>query len=824
MPSPQPPDRTLTEWSVVYERWDPSSQPLREALTALGNGYFATRGAVEEHGAGGHHYPATYVAGAYDRQRSRVAERWIENEDLVCWPNWLLLSFRPEGGRWLDLDELELVSFRLKLDMKSGLLLRRIVVREHGRDTEVVSRRLVSMQSPHLAAIEQRIRPMNWRGRVAVRSALDGNVANRGVARYRALEGRHLAVLGTGLSGEEVVHLTVETLQSKIRMSLAARLRAFLDEEPASIDRRTVEEEGYVAQDFDCSIVEGQCLCIEKVVAIYTGRDRAISEPLYAASHAARRAPSFPALEAEHARAWARLWRRFDVTVAPCASDPDVQAILRLHIFHLLQSVSLHSVDLDAGVPARGLHGEAYRGHVFWDELFIFPLLNQCAPEVTRTLLMYRYRRLPEARRLAREAGYAGAMFPWQSGSDGREESQVVHLNPRSGRWVPDETHLQRHVSAAVAYNVWQYFEATGDLEHLSTYGAEILLEVARFFASYAEYDAADGRYHVRHVVGPDEYHTADPSRPGPGVDDNAYTNVMVAWTLRAALRTLEVLAADRRRELFEELQMTDGDVVRWDEIARRMYVPFLDGRLLAQFEGYSALAELDWEAYRARYGDIQRLDRILEAEGDTPNHYKASKQADVLMLFYLFSSSELTELFAMMGYTFDPSVIPETIDYYLARSSDGSTLSRVVHAWVLSRAHRPESYALFRQALASDIDDLQRGTTSEGIHLGAMAGTVDIARRCYGGIETREGVLWLDPRLPDELACMSLHVRYRGHWLDLEIERRRVRVAFHRGPSERVQVGVRGAMYTFEQGQTRDIDLTPPAPPGDGAAAAPRA
>src|SRR5690606_1172684 len=174
------------------------------------------------------------------------------------------------------------------------------------------------------------------------------------------------------------------------------------------------------------------------------------------------------------------------------------------------------------------------------------------APEITRALLMYRYRRLPAARRAARESGCRGAMFPWQSGSDGREESAIVHLNPRSGRWIPDETYLQRHVNAAIAYNVWKYFEATCDIEYLATYGAEILLEIALFFSTLATFDPHDGRYHLRNVVGPDEYHTRDPNRPGPGVDDNAYTNVMAAWTLRVALTALETLPAERRRELEE--------------------------------------------------------------------------------------------------------------------------------------------------------------------------------------------------------------------------------------------------------------------------------
>src|SRR5690606_31627367 len=154
----------------------------------------------------------------------------------------------------------------------------------------------------------------------------------------------------------------------------------------------------------------------------------------------------------------------------------------------LLQVASPHCADLDAGVGARGLHGEAYRGHVFWDELFIFPLLNMRMPDITRALLMYRYRRLDAARRAARRAGYRGAMYPWQSGSDGREETPVQYFNPRSGRWIPDNTHLQRHVGAAIAYNIWQYFQVTGDVDFLADVGAEMFLEIARFFASISTY------------------------------------------------------------------------------------------------------------------------------------------------------------------------------------------------------------------------------------------------------------------------------------------------------------------------------------------------
>ncbi|MFF7047262.1 hypothetical protein ACFY94_02670 [Streptomyces griseorubiginosus] len=182
--------------------------------------------------------------------------------------------------------------------------------------------------------------------------------------------------------------------------------------------------------------------------------------------------------------------------------------ILRLHLFHVLQTLSPHTADLDVGVPTRGLHGEAYRGHVFWDELFVLPYLNLHFPEVSRALLRYRHRRLEQACAAARATGRRGALYPWQSGSDGREETQRLHLNPRSGRWLPDHSRLQHHVGSAIAYNVWQYCEASGDAEFLHTKGAEMLLQIAASRPLRPSTTSAWDR--IRGVVGPDEYHERD--------------------------------------------------------------------------------------------------------------------------------------------------------------------------------------------------------------------------------------------------------------------------------------------------------------------------
>ncbi len=600
----------MNGWKLEYDGWDSHEQPLRETLCTLGNGYVATRGAAEESSAGDPHYPGTYLAGGYNRLPTEISGRVIENEDLVNWPNWLCLNFRPEGGEWLDVGSAGLLEFRQELDLKRGLLERRVRLKDgEGRITLLVSRRIVHMRQPHLAAIEWTLTAENWSGRLEIRSALDGNVTNSGVPRYRELNSRHLEFLESGELGNEAVRLMVRTTQSRITMAQVARTRLFHEDATAVVERRLILDGGSVGHTLTVDCKQWRPLRVEKVAAIHTSRDTAISEPALASQLAIERAGNFASLLESHEREWQNLWHRCDIQIA---GDSESQLALRLHIFHLLQTVSRHPTDV--GVPARGLHGEAYRGHIFWDELYIFPYLNTSIPELTRSLLLYRFRRLPEARHAAREAGYRGAMYPWQSGSDGREETQVMHLNPRSGRWLPDNTHLQRHVNAAIAFTVWDYYEATEDRDFLASHGAEMILEIAHFWSSLTTFNEEKDRFEICGVVGPDEYHTRYPDRETHGLDNNAYTNVMAVWVLRCAMQALDLLAEDRRRELLEDLGIDQHELHRWDEISRRMFIPFHDGDVISQFEGYEKLEEFDWTGYRARYGDIQRLDRILEA------------------------------------------------------------------------------------------------------------------------------------------------------------------------------------------------------------------
>jgi trehalose/maltose hydrolase-like predicted phosphorylase len=766
---------TPSVWSLVYEDFEPSSEGVRESLCTLGNGYFGTRGAAAWARADGVRYPGVYLAGGYNRLRTRIADREVESEDLVNLPNWLSLELNLAGAGWFDERRVHLLAYRQELDLRRGLLLRAMTFEdERGRRSTLRERRLVSMADMHAAALEVTVTAENWSGTVAVRSGVDGRVVNAGAKLYAKFNNRHLEPVLGEVVGDDAVLLLVRTAKSNLQVAEAARTRLHRDGRTVETVRSPELEPGYVAQTFEAPIATGETLRIEKYAALYTSRDAAIFEPAEAARKAIARASSFEAARAAHAQAWRHLWERFDIRLKAEDGEYEINLalLLRLNLFHLLQTASPHSIGLDIGVPARGWTGEAYQGHIFWDELFIFPTLTFRLPEIARSLLMYRYRRLDEARIAAARAGFRGAMFPWQSGSDGREETQAFNLNPRSERWVPDNSFRQRHVGSAIAWNVWQYLQITGDREFLLFYGAELMLEIARFWSSLAEFDEARGRYCIHGVMGPDEFHEGYPDSPAHGVSNNAYTNVMAAWVLWRALDVLELLDDRRRTEIVARLGLSAEELARWADISRRMFVPFQEDGVISQFEGYERLAELDWEAYRTRYGNIQRLELILEAEGDSANRYKLSKQADVLMLFYLFSPEEVSGLMGRLGYQFEPEMLPRNVAYYDARCSHGSTLSRVVSAWGLAHSDRPKAIAYLTDALLSDLKDIQGGTAAEGVHLGAMAGTVDLVLRACMGIEVSGGVLRFNPHLPERLERLELTIRYRGHTLDLSLRR----------------------------------------------------
>ena len=794
-------------WRLTYVGFDPAHEGHREALTTLANGYLGTRGAAPECSADRSHYPGTYLAGVYNRVRSRIHGRVVEDEHLVNAPNWLCMDLRMPEAPWWSEGGLTVREERRDLDLREAVLSRQaVLVDDRGRRLQLHQRRLVSMQDPHLASLETTVVPDGWSGRISLWSGIDAGVTNSNVAEYRGLESRHLTEVTCDEPEPGVLVVQSVTSQSDIRIAVAARTSV----RGADVASSATEGRGPGGHGhrLEVDVVDGQPAVIDKVVAFVTSRDAAIASPMLGAIGALNRAPrTLAELLPGHQVAWDRLWARSMTRIdkAPVAS----QLVLNLHMFHVLQTVSPHLAQLDAGLPARGLHGEGYRGHVFWDELFVVPVAAARLPRAARSLLEYRWRRLDEARAAADHAGLEGALFPWQSGSDGREETPAQLFNVRSGRWMPDNSRLQRHVGLAVAFNAWQYYQMTGDLGWLAARGAELVIEVARLFTSLSTYDEAEDRFHVAGVMGPDEYHDGYPGGAGSGLQDNAYTNVLAAWVCARAVDVLDVLAGHVCEDLRGRLHIGEEEPLQWSRLSSRMTVPFHDG-LISQFDGYDALQELDWPRYRREYDDVGRLDLILEAEGDSTNRYKVSKQADVLMLIYLLGPGPLLALLNHLGYPVDETVLSDTVDYYLARTVHGSTLSRVVHASVLSRMDPSRAWGLFREALVADLDDTQGGTTQEGIHLGAMAGTIDILTRTFAGMRMQNDQLAFAPRLPKQLGKLEFQIRYRGQCVDVLLDHRRLRLTTHTCTTAAgIQVTVDHTEGTLNSAQSMDFPVT---------------
>ncbi|HRY98991.1 MAG TPA: HAD-IA family hydrolase, partial [Bacteroidales bacterium] len=791
-------------WRLSYHGLDPLKEASREALLTTGNGYFGTRGCLEELAAGGAHYPGTYIAGLYNRLKSRVGDRDVENEDFVNAPNWLPLTFAFGSGPWFDPGSWTLHSFHRSLDLREGVLYREMRVTDpQGHEARVSVERFAGMDVPHYGALRYRIEVAPGTPALRIRSALDASVINAGVERYRSLASLHLKAVEASAKGRSL-RLLAQTNQSGTHIAMVARHRILAGGEEVQALPAGTSSPAIAAWEMNLTLLPGEVLEVEKMVSLFTSLES--EDPWRAAMEHNARLFSYTSLKERHLKAWDSLWERSRLEVR---GDREARFLLRMHTYHLYASASPHNQTFDAGITARGLHGEAYRGHVFWDEIFILPWYTLHFPEISRSLLLYRYRRLGAARRLAAAEGLPGAMFPWQSGSDGREETQVVHLNPLSGTWGADHSSLQRHVSLAIAYNVWDYVHTSGDTAFLEEYGAEMFYEVCRFWAAKARPSEGTGRWSIHGVMGPDEFHEKLPGTDEGGLSDNAYSNLMTAWMLRQASGLWQMLSQETRARLSGVTGVGEKLLAQWQELASSLRLVLSEDGILAQYDGYFDLLELDWEDYRRRYGNIYRMDRLLKAEGRSPDAYKVAKQADTLMTFYNLAPATVEGLIGDMGYSLPEDFLQRNLEYYLARASHGSTLSRVVHAYLARLAGKDGlAWDLYRDALGSDYQDIQGGTTGEGIHAGVMAGTLMIALTAYAGLDFRAAVPALHPSLPPEWESLEFTVTLRGRVWDFLLEHGRARVCLRSGEPGAV-ILVAGQRLEISGGEEHWVNLT---------------
>ena len=490
-------------------------------------------------------------------------------------------------------------------------------------------------------------------------------------------------------------------------------------------------------------------------------------------------------LVGRHELAWNERWRESDVVVE---GDETAQAALRFALYHL--NAAVRPGNSTVSIAARGLTGDGYLGHVFWDtELFMLPFYTFTWPAAARSLLEYRFLTLPAARNKARQRGFRGALFAWESTDTGDEATPPYAIGPNGEMVAIRNGDLEVHVSAAVAFGVWQYWHATHDVGFLLEAGAELLLETARFWASRVEREA-DGLFHIRGVIGPDEYHQ--------DVDDNAYTNYIARWNIERGLEMADLLAQRwpaRWRDLAAKIGLDPGELEHWRVVAGSLLCP-LDpsSGLIEQFSGYLGLEDIDLESFQQRTAPIDVLlgpERTMRSQ--------VIKQADVIMLL------------ALLPDAFDSGLQRKNFEYYEARCGHGSSLSPPIHSLVAARLGRlDDAEAYFRQTALIDLND-SMGNSAAGLHMGALGGLWQAAVFGFGGVNVQGKGLCITPRLPRHWNRLRFPIRWRGRGLTVDVSRehRQVEISLRSGPAMNVRLG--GSWRQLRRGESLSAPLDGP-------------
>lgn len=775
-------------WNLDYVGYEPGKEEYSiESLLTIGNGFLGLRGTSPEMEQTSGTYPATYIAGLYNQAESVVADTKVVNEDFVNNASASFIGVKIASGEVLTFENVTVKDFTRKLDLQTGLFQSRAIVEDpEGRQLEWEAEKVANMAKMNEYAIRYTVRPLNFSAPLTVVTTLDGTVENSNVERYRSLNSHHYDVLDLGAEGN-TAFIHTKTTQSQIEV---------LQKTTFSAETTNAIQSGKVMQATNFDAALGESYTFEKRVEIYADHQQNPIDikALKAETMSVR---SFADIFAESSQAWQTLWDKADITVE---GDMMSQKLLRLHTYHLLvASTPFSSANLDVSITARGLHGEAYRGHIFWDEIFILPFYIYHFPETAKQLLLYRYNRLAAAKESAARENYDGAMFPWQSGHDGTEQTQLLHLNPMNGEWGDDYSRLQRHVSLAIAYNVWLYDVNTDDQAFMENYGIEMFLEIAEFWKSTAVFNESTQRYDIPKVMGPDEFHEAYPDSKEGGLTNNAYTNMMVVWLFEEVADLQERFDSETFAKILAKVGLTEADLENYEKIKHQLQLEINDEGIIAQYEGYFDLKEIDWDAYKEKYGNIYRMDRILKAEGKSADDYKVSKQADTLMTFYNLDKQHIDEIIRDLDYQLPDDYLEKNLEYYLQRTSHGSTLSRIVHAELAEMVGQHAlSWKFYQEALYSDYNDIQGGTTAEGIHTGVMSATLHVTLATYAGVDIRKQQLSIQPRLPEDWTKIAFQLVRRGVNYQFEITKETIMVT----ASATSNVLIHGKMHQLPAGE----------------------
>lgn len=774
-------------WLIREQGWTPQNIGVNETNLALGNGYVGSRAVLEEIPAGA--TPGTFFAGVFDAIGSQVAE-------LVNAPN--PFDFRiAMAGEKLGNAAMDVLEHKRILDMRKGLLLRKTIFSSsRKRRFDYQSVRFLSLADPRVGVMRIFLTPLDSTVTFEVRSSIDVSVSNMGLVTEGSK--RHFALHDVSHhAGAQ--YLCVRTLEHGTHLAYASQLAV-----RHGGKKRTLPSNNHA---FHLRLRKGETACFTKVFSFSTSRE---VRPKAIQGHTLRLLrrsvhSGFQTLLSKHCKAWDKLWRSSDFDIV---GDLGVQRAIRFNIYHMLICSADHGIP--AGIGAKSLSGEGYRGHSFWDtEIYTLPFYVYTRPLAARQLLRYRYERIEEARNIAAGKGFRGVMFPWESADTGKEatpswykDSQGVVRQVRTGE-------QEHHITADIAYGVWNYYAVTGDVDFMLRCGLEMLLEAARFWASRAVYNPRRKFYEIKGVIGPDEFHES--------VDNNAFTNTMALWNMESAEKARNALRKrypKRIAKLERRIGLRPAEIRLWKGIRRRLAnTPafWKKGRVVEQFEGY--FRKKDIPSLRTDEHGMPVFSKVLSA--DRLNSSQFIKQADVVLLLYL-----LPDLL-------DRKNVLKNHRYYEKRTLHGSSLSLPIYAVMsLASGNRKKAYEYLESSLHTDLRNIHKNSHM-GAHIACCGGNWQTLFHGFGGVSVSKQMPHFAPILPESWSAMRFCLRWRGHTLNVEVDKERLRIHF---PSHRRQdavavrvFGIRrvlraNRMHSFPLRQTqgqRPYSLRKSAPPG---------
>jgi len=758
------------KWLIFQNEYNTEVNPRYETLFTLTNGYMGVRGTFEEGSEG--ERSGNFIAGIFDKSDAQVRE-------IVNAQNWLRIKLYVEGEE-LSLDKCQLIEFKRILDMKKGILFRSMLIKDSkDRITRIEGYRFISRSDRHRSAIKLFVTPVNYSGVVGIESIIDGTVLNSADSPKHRV--KHLKVADNSSLNKSGVYLETATIDDDIRIATgsAVRLYHYEDKEKNNIAKfkRFLPLGEMSIEYFEFDGTENKTVVIDKFIITYTSRDvkkgllkSTVEKELFAFAQ--------EGIDKElqrHIEVYEELWSVADINIE---GDEEADKALRFNIFHLMSSVNEN--DPMVSIAAKALHGEGYKGHVFWDtEIFMLPFFIYVHPKAAKTLLMYRYNMLDAARKNAALNGYKGAQYPWESADTGEEETPkwgFDYMGNPVRIWTGD---LEHHITADIAFAVWEYFRATEDIEFMLNYGAEVIFETARFWVSRCEYVKELDRYEINNVIGPDEFHEH--------VDNNAYTNYLAKWNIKKGLELINMLKEkypEHYHAISNKICLTNEEMEKWKEVEEKIYIPYdKDKKLIEQFEGYFDKKDYVIDKFDENNMPIWPEGVDITKLGDT----QLIKQADVVMLMLL------------LGEEFDEETKRINYEYYEKRTMHKSSLGPSMYAIMgLKVGDHKNAYQSFMRSANVDLVDNQ-GNTKEGLHAASAGGTWQVAVFGFGGMEIdKEGALNINSWLPEKWDKLSYKVFWKGNLIEVIVTKQEVTVKKLKGKGN-IKVKVKGKELTIE-------------------------